>query len=169
MATIPWWVSFPMFIMTRNRLKEVSVSSDHSVCHFLPLFEPPRRTQNYRNPNLWLPYLAGTQFLCFWFNDKSIRSCLKFIRPSGVPLLPLFATIGATAERKIIEILIHDYHVPCWVPIPMFLMTINRLKVVSRLLNYPVCYFLPLLRPLRSPKLSKSNGPIKLSYNGAML
>jgi hypothetical protein len=102
-------------------------------------------------------------------DDKSIRSCLKFIRPSGVPLLPLFATIGATAERKIIEILIHDYHVPCWVPIPMFLMTINRLKVVSRLLNYPVCYFLPLLRPLRSPKLSKSNGPIKLSYNGPML
>ena len=89
-------------------------------------------------------------------DDKSIRSCLKFIRPSGVPLLPLFATIGATAERKIIEILIHDYHVPCWVPIPMFLMTINRLKVVSRLLNYPVCYFLPLLRPLRSPKLSIS-------------
>ena len=43
-------------------------------------------------------------------DDKSIRSCLKFIRPSGVPLLPLFATIGATAERKIIEILIHDYH-----------------------------------------------------------
>ncbi len=28
---------------------------------------------------------------------------------------------------------------------------------------------LPLLRPLRSPKLSKSNGPIKLSYNGPML
>ena len=43
-------------------------------------------------------------------DDKSIKSCLKFIRPSGVPLLPLFATIGATAERKIIEILIHDYH-----------------------------------------------------------
>jgi hypothetical protein len=34
-------------------------------------------------------------------DDKSIKSCLKFIRPSGVPLLPLFATIGATTESKI--------------------------------------------------------------------
>jgi hypothetical protein len=42
-------------------------------------------------------------------DDKSIKSGLKFIKPFGVPLLPLFATFGTTAERKIIEILICDY------------------------------------------------------------
>jgi hypothetical protein len=35
-------------------------------------------------------------------DDKSIKGGLKFIKPFGVPLLPLFATSGATAERKII-------------------------------------------------------------------
>ena len=79
-----------------------------------------------------------------------------------------FATIGATAERKIIEILIHDYHTLLGANSYVF-DDDKSIKVVSRLLNYPVCYFLSLLRPLRSPKLSKSNGHIKLSYNGPML
>ena len=35
----------------------------------------------------------------------------KFIRTSGVPLLPLFATFWATADPKIIKILIYGYHI----------------------------------------------------------
>ena len=110
MAIIPCWVSIPMFMMTRNRLKEVSVSDQTircaTFCHFLSHRVEPKiiEIQIYGYHTL----LGLNSYVSD--DDKSIRSCLKFIRPSGVPLLPLFATIGATAERKIIEILIHDYH-----------------------------------------------------------
>ena len=72
-------------------------------------------------------------------DDKSIKSCLKFIRPSGVPLLPLFATIGATAtaERKIIEILIHDYNTLLGANSYVF----DDNKSIESGFNYPVCHF----------------------------
>jgi hypothetical protein len=74
----------------------------------VPLFEPLRTTQKLSK----LKFMATIPCCLLGPNsyvsddDKSIKSCLKFIRPSGVPPFPLFATIGATAECKIIEILI---------------------------------------------------------------
>jgi hypothetical protein len=68
-----------------------------------------RVTQYYRNLNLWRYHtLLGLNSYVSDV-DKSFKSGLKFIKLSGVPLLPLFATFRATAERKIIEILIYDY------------------------------------------------------------
>jgi len=117
MATIPCWVSIPMFLMTTNRLKVVSSLSNYPACHFyhlLPLLEPP-----------WNLKLSKSRFM---------------------------ATIL------------------CWVPIPMLLITKNRLKWFQVYQTYGVpllpLHFLPLLllEPPRSSKLSQSKFTAKIPY-----
>jgi hypothetical protein len=143
MATIPCWVSIPMFMMTTNRLKEVSISSNHSVYHFLS----HRGAQNYRNPNLWLVatipwWLIGVSPYVF-DDDTSIKSGFKFVKLFGGALFTTYCHFLSYRRAQNYRNPNFGYHVPCWVrvSIPMFLMTTNRLKVVARLLNYPVSHF----------------------------
>ena len=76
---------------------------------------------------------------------KSIKRCFNFIRPCSVPL---FATFWATADPKIIEILIYGYHTVLGVNSYVYddVKSIKIYLIFIRLSDVPLfatfCYFL---------------------------
>ena len=78
---------------------------------FLPLFTTFRTTAEPKIIEMQMHYYHTMRGLNSYVPDdhKSIKSGLNFIRLSCVPLVPLFATFRATAEHKIIQLLINDF------------------------------------------------------------
>ena len=101
---------------------------------FLPLFTTFRTTAEPKIIEIQIYSYHTILGLNSYVPDdhKSIKSGLKFIRLSCVPLVPLFATFRATAEHKIIQMLIYDFPkctiMMCLGIIPMFFDTENRLQ-----------------------------------------
>ena len=110
MATIPCWVSIPMFMMTTNRLKEVSISSNHSVCHFLPLFEPPRRPKWSKSKFMATILWWLVSILMFLMTTDRLNVVSIVSNYSVCHFYHFFSTFWTTAELKINEIQIYGYH-----------------------------------------------------------
>ena len=168
MATIPCWVSIPMFMMTTNRLKEVSISSNHSVCHFLPLFEPPRR-----------PKLSKSKFMAtiLWWLVSILMFLMTTDRLNVVSIVSnysvchfyhFFSTFWTTAELKINEIQIYGYHTLLGVKSYVFDDDIS-IKSGCKIIQLSGVSLLTTFGPLRKSKFT-ANIPyqvIRLSDAGA--